>query len=449
MSATYDRLHEYVSGLEIIDTHEHLPGHEEQRSRTNDVLSEYLIHYFSCDLVSAGLRPEQLEVARDASKPLADRWKLVEPFWNAARNTGYGRSLDIAARDLYGFDRIDRETIAPLNAAFAAFRAEGNTYQKVLKERCRIRLSINDAGLTHDPRFFRPTVRLDDFVMVANMGHLWALEKRSGLGAIHTLDDLLDACERTLDDALGHGAVCLKSGLAYRRSLRYERVTTTAAEEDFHRVFSDDDIAAGGREGAWGRTARLQDFMMHHVCRLADRRGMPFQFHTGIQEGNGNYIYHSDPALLSNLFIEYPNIRFDCFHIGYPYQQTLSVLAKNFRNVFIDFAWAHIISPAAAVAAMVEYLDAVPANKISGFGGDYCFLDGVYGHQALARQNVAKALAIKVDEGAFTMDQAQNVAKMILHDNPIAIFNLGKVLDAGAKANQKEKRNPRGKRTRA
>ena len=36
---------------------------------------------------------------------------------------------------------------------------------------------------------------------------------------------------------------------------------------------------------------------------------------------------------------------FDIFHIGYPYQQTLSALAKNFANVYIDMCWAHIISP--------------------------------------------------------------------------------------------------------
>ena len=160
---------------------------------------------------------------------------------------------------------------------------------------------------------------------------------------------------------------------------------------------------------------------------------------TGIQEGNGNYVYHSDPSLLTNLFVEYPDIRFDCFHIGYPYQQVLAALAKNFRNVFIDFCWAHIISPAASVTAMAEYLDSVPANKISGFGGDYCFVDGIFGHQAMARENIARTLAGRVDLGRCDLDRAKQLATMLLHDNPVAIFGLEKELKKKSPRKAKKK----------
>ncbi len=87
-------------------------------------------------------------------------------------------------------------------------------------------------------------------------------------------------------------------------------------------------------------------------------------------------------------------------------------------------AWGHIISPVASVNALVEWLDAVPANKISAFGGDYCFVDVVYGHQLLARQNVAQALAIKVDAGVFDLSRAKEIATWLFVDNPSRIFNL-------------------------
>ena len=169
----------------------------------------------------------------------------------------------------------------------------------------------------------------------------------------------------------------------------------------------------------------LEDFIMHYLAGKCGEYGIRMKFHTGLQEGNGNDIENSNPALLTNLFMEYPNVRFDLFHIGYPFQHVLSALAKNFRNVFIDFCWAHMISPSAAVEALLDYLDAVPANKISGFGGDYIFIDGVYGHQVLARQNIARALSIKVDQDVFDMDRARQLARMILHDNPAALFGLG------------------------
>ncbi len=259
----------------------------------------------------------------------------------------------------------------------------------------------------------------------------YAIWPGANVAAIHTLTDLEEACERTLEDAIARGMLCLKAGLAYHRPLRFEKVRRSDAENEFNALFSDTNFVS--QEAAFrGATCLLQDYMMHHILRLADRRGLVLQVHTGIQEGNGNYVQHSNPALLTNLFTEYANVRFDCFHIGYPYQQTLAVLAKNFRNVFIDFAWAHIVSPTAAVNALVEYLDSVPANKISGFGGDYALVDGVYGHQYLARENIALALAIKVEQGAFGMEEARRIAGMILHDNPIAIFNLDEAL---AKAN--------------
>ena len=440
MDRLYDQLREYVFSLEILDTHEHVPGREESRPRENDVLGEYLSHYFSCDLVSAGLTPEQLDVARDPARPLRQRWQLIEPYWEAARNTGYGRALDVAARDLYGLDRIDGGTIGPLNEAFCAARAAGRTYENVLKEKSKIRLSILDSDLDCDQRFFRSTLRLDDFVTVSDQGGLRDLARRAGMKTIHNLDDLEAACEKTLDAGIKRGIACLKSGLAYQRPLRYEKVTRAAAEAELNELFSDTSYPC--MEQAWlGCTAKLQDYMMHHVCRLADARGLAFQFHTGIQEGNGNYIYHSDPTLLTNLFMEYRNVRFDCFHIGYPYQQALAVLAKNFRNVFIDFCWAHIISPTAAVNALVEYLDSVPANKISGFGGDYLFVDGIYGHQYIARENVARALATKIDQGVFDVDRAKQLAGMLLHDNPVAIFSLEGSLKARP-AGRSGKRRP-------
>jgi predicted TIM-barrel fold metal-dependent hydrolase len=168
----------------------------------------------------------------------------------------------------------------------------------------------------------------------------------------------------------------------------------------------------------------FQDYMFHFILDIANKKNLTVQIHTGIQEGNGNILSNSNPELLSNLFLEYPDVIFDIFHISYPYQGELTVLAKNFPNVFIDMCWAHIVSPNASVNALLEWFDAVPLNKISAFGGDYLFIDGVYGHLKLAQQDVAKALAIKVEEGLFDMEKAKEVANMLFFENPMNIFKL-------------------------
>ena len=90
---------------------------------------------------------------------------MVEPYWNAASSTGYGRSLSISARDLYGIPAINRETISELNAAFLAARESGGHYEYVLKEKSRIALSVLDANLDCDPRYFVSVSQPEIFIM--------------------------------------------------------------------------------------------------------------------------------------------------------------------------------------------------------------------------------------------------------------------------------------------
>ncbi|MCY3020785.1 MAG: amidohydrolase family protein [Planctomycetota bacterium] len=416
----YDSILDCVNRLEILDTHEHLPN-EADRSQDADVLSEWLIHYFSCDLVSAGLSDDGLAQARDCRKPLRERWAVVEPYWDAARSTGYGRSLDIAARDLYGVKGVNARTIEPLNEAFVAARRKGGHYRRVLKEKCRIALSIVDSNPNCDREFFASVVRLDEFVMPSHRRDLVAAGRRAGI-RVHRLEDWEETMRLLLEQAFEKGAVAVKCGLAYLRSLHFAKTGRAAAEEHFNAFFAEEHSPEW--RGAVKAGKALQDYMLHACMRLADTHGWPVQVHTGIQEGNGNVITDANPVLLTNLFLEYQNVKFDLFHMGYPYVMELGNLAKNFRNVFADMAWGHIISPEAARRALVEWLDAVPANKISAFGGDYCFVDGVYGHQYLARRNVAAALAQKVADGSFGLDRAKEIARWVLVDNPARIFGL-------------------------
>ena len=421
MNTNYEELLDFIMSLEIVDTHEHLPYCEAAWERPNDILHDYLTHYFSCDLISAGLRPKELEFARDVSEPLMERWKILEPYWDAARYTGYGRAITLAVQGLYGIEDIRRDTIEELNHHFQQALNRGNHFHYVLKEKSKLKVSLLDSNLDCDREFFRSVYRLDGFLFPTHYKDLKELGKEFGI-TISSIKDWKQAVEFKLDSVLRRGAVALKCGVAYLRPLRFEKVTEAEAEVEFNKLYDNAHIA-DWRPGTYvGR--KFQDHMMHYILKLANERGLTIQFHTGIQEGNGNFIYDSNPALLSNLFVEYENVKFDIFHMGYPYHQTLSALAKNFRNVFIDMAWAHIISPTASINALVEWLDAVPACKISAFGGDYCFVDGVYGHQLLARENVAKALSIKVAQGVFDLGRAREIARWLFIDNPMRLFKL-------------------------
>ncbi len=426
----FEEIHDFVRGLAVIDTHEHLPGREEERDRDTDVLKEYLFHYFNRDLLSAGLPAADYARVVEPRLPLMERWRLVEPYWEAARHTGYGRALDLSARGLYGLERIDGSTIEELNRRFLESLRPGH-YEEVLHRRCRIRTCLLDSvaplelGRDHlgaDPRFFRSVYRPDVFVRPRLLAEVQQVE-RALQREVTSFEGWLEACEEVLERALARGAVALKCSLAYERSLSFERVPRAEAEASFHQVLRSRHLP-DWTPAPLATSKAFQDYMMHFILGLADRRGLAFQFHTGLQEGCGNLLAHSDPLLLSNLFAEYPRVRFDLFHMGYPWQQVVSALAKNYPNVFIDMCWAHIVSPAACVAALEEWLDAVPCNKISAFGGDYHLVDGIFGHLELARLDVSRALARKVADGVFDVERAKGIARMLFHDNPLRIFRL-------------------------
>jgi len=270
---------------------------------------------------------------------------------------------------------------------------------------------------------------MDHIVYLANMEQFYAIE-RAAKTRICSFDDWLDCSEQVMEDALKKGAVALKMGLAYQRSNFYDRVAKQEAEKDFNEILGKRFISPlknpcyQFKNRPIATTKTYQDYMMHHILRSANKKGLTVQIHTGIQEGNGNYLTNSDPASLTNLFLEYPDIKFDIFHIAYPYQNVLTVLAKNFPNVFIDMCWAHIVSPVAAINILAEWIECVPFNKISVFGGDYRFIDAVYGNSFMTRENVAKSLYMKMQENILSLDEAKEIAKMLFYDNPKKLFGL-------------------------
>lgn len=441
MSDLVRRIQAAVDAIQLVDTHEHLFA-EDERHRAAVDFGYLFPHYASSDLVSAGLPPSLLEAVRLPSLPamverwrrmrraryfptpprtdmsIEERWEVLAPYWECIRSTGYGTCLRIAIRDLFDVADLSGQTIRQLSDAIAASRRPG-WYHHVLKEKARIAVSIQDDGrATVDKNFFVPAVRLEHFAVARTREELSALEGECGF-AIHSLDELVKAMQTALDRYVMEGAVAVKIGLAYRRTIRFEKVPRAEAERLFNRIASH-----LGEGPSWEEARPLQDYMIHQVIRAAIDRDLPIQIHTGLQEGNENILTNSNPMLLVNLFIDYREAKFDVFHGAYPYTGELLALAKNFPNVYLDLCWLHIISPSAGARVLHEAIETVPANKIFAFGGDFIIPEGAYGHSVMARQVVSRVLTEKVSEGYLTEDEAVGLAGRILRDNPAALYRL-------------------------
>ena len=98
---------------------------------------------------------------------------------------------------------------------------------------------------------------------------------------------------------------------------------------------------------------------------------------------------------------------------------------KNFPNVYANLCWVYIISPYAARRILSEWIETLPSNKIFAFGGDYLFVEGAYAHAKIARDNIARVLTEKIEEGYFSSTDAVDFANKILRENPLEIYQLG------------------------
>lgn len=417
----YEELINYLDNIAVIDTHEHLPGSDAKRKKVSDVLCEYVPQYFGRDLVSAGLRSKDFSLLLSSDLSVGKKWDILEPYWRYCRYTGYGMVLEKAVKGLYDIDGISRSTIGTLNERFLDSYTQSKC-QTVLREKCGIITAVIDTDLDCDPDYFRSAFNIDFMVMPETQSDIELIDTQLGR-KVSCLDDWLEGCCQIIREAVSKGAVAFKNSLAYQRSLYFDRTTFSDAQRDFGR------LVKFRRIPEW-KVSHLDagkafgNYIMHYLLSLIEKCGLPLQVHTGYQEGNGNCLADANPILLNNLFLEYPGVRFDVFHMGYPYQKEAQALCKMFPNVYMDMCWANALAPQQAAEMLSECIETVPLNKISAFGGDYEFFDGVFGHLLLAKHNVALALAQSLKNGRFDMEEAKWIAKRLFYHNPAELFNL-------------------------
>ena len=415
-----NRIRNEVNNIRMIDTHEHLASEEEMLNRKSGKAFDFS-HLFEVyiydDLCSTGYSKKIQKIVQDKTIPIIERWKLIEPFWNNAENTSYARMIRIVVKDLFDIDSISVSTVEELSKRINDAYKPG-WYRNVLKEKSKIDLSILDFGhIKRDNEYYNHVERFDNFVLVYSASQIRKLCTGYNIEA-KSLADFEASLRKAFAAGVNYGIVAVKNGMAYQRTLVYENTDREEANLIFKKMFKT------GQSLSFDEVKPLQDYMWHQIVKLADEYNLPIQIHTGLQAWGENEIRNSQPTLLTNLFNLYPNVKFIIFHGSYPYGGELSVLAKNYPNVYIDLCWTYLISPSYSERFLYEWLETVPASKIMGFGGDHINVEGIYAHSFIAREVVSKVLTKKVLEGHMSEYQAIKVAKMLLRNNAIHILKL-------------------------
>lgn len=225
---------------------------------------------------------------------------------------------------------------------------------------------------------------------------------------VNSLDDYLALLDQLFSEAKENDAVCLKSELAYARSLDFEKVSKERAARVFGRPRS---------ELTPQEIKEFEDFVMWRLAELSAKYELPFQIHTG-----DALIQGSNPMLLVNLIDGNPKTKFILFHGGYPWVGETGAIAMRYpTRVWIDSVWLPTLSYYTAKRAFHEWLDVVPSNHIM-WGGDGKSAEDVYGATEVMRRCWAEVLAEKVDRGDLSEESALQIGRQILRENALELF---------------------------
>jgi predicted TIM-barrel fold metal-dependent hydrolase len=416
---------ERVFQTPLIDTHEHLIEEKERLSGTShprvqaDDWSLLLSHYLNSDLLVAGMPQDAYDHFFSKETDPADKWRYLEPYWPAVKNTGYGQAVRIAMRQLYEVDELSAATVKKVQAGYEATRRPG-FYRHILcglgkLESCQVNCLGRPFGESE-----MPTLLMQDLSIVG----MFAGPDLNGFGKPTGIEvRALDDWHRVIDwwfDKYGRYAVAVKSQNAYSRDIDYEQVPAEKVEGIFKKRLANQPLTGQERKS-------LEDHLFWCAVQKATEHKLPVKLHTGYYAGQNSMplgrLLHN-PGSATDLCRRAPETRFVFMHICYPYYEELLAAAKHYANAYVDMCWSWIINPVAAQDFLKKCLVTAPANKILTFGGDYIPVEPVLGHATLARQGIALALTELVEEGWLTLSDAMDLIDPIMHTNARRIFNL-------------------------
>jgi uncharacterized protein len=418
-TTTYRRLKASLDAIPAIDTHDHLwpfdrlPGLvETERGKGMNLAGLWRISYFT------GVHPL---TPWKPGMAFVDWWGKAKNDFSNARATSVYRYQLPAFTDLYNvdFDRITDQQARALDDRIFAHYQDQTWLFHVITERANIELMFNDPywgrldfktdypfgvlvfNVTTLVSGFHPS----EFKSKSDDPYHFAQAERL---EIKSLDDYLVVLDRLFQKAKGAGAVCLKTTLAYLRTLSFENVPKDRAANAFGRP---------RKELSAAEIKDFEDFIMWRLVELSAKYELPFQIHTGHGRIQG-----SNPMNLVDLIEANPRTKFILFHGGFPWVgETGIILMRHSSHVWLDSVWMPTLSYATSKRAFHEWLDVMPSSRIM-WGADANHAEGIYGATEMTRRCLAEVLAERVDRGDLREEHALAIGRQILRENALALF---------------------------
>jgi hypothetical protein len=229
----------------------------------------------------------------------------------------------------------------------------------------------------------------------------------------------------TLERQKKAGAVAVKFEAAYLRALDFDDPNPELARSVYAR------FSPGGTPARADYKA-LQDYLFRVIAREAGRLGMSVHIHDTEVAGSYYVAKGSDPFLLESAFNDSTlrATKFVIIHGGWPLvTHTLPLFAKG--NVYADISMAGMIAdPRQLANALRLWLNEYPDRVL--FGTDAFDGGPNQGWQAgalLAANSARRALGLALTgmmrDGVITRERAEQLARMVMRENAVALYGLG------------------------
>lgn len=420
-------LKDSIDSIPIFDTHEHVLDEEDRRAKKLD-FSLLFMMYAGTDLQTSGMSEEDFLFFQSEDTPVEKKWKTFSPYWDKIKNTNYSRVILRALKDLYGYEDITDANYLEVSDSIDG-KKNTDFYEEVLRKSNIVKVLNHLENVWQarikivDRKEFAPLINLDDVISTCCMEDILSLEKRFKRN-IYNLKDLLSSVDELFEIRSKSGFKGLKTAIAYMRPIIFEETTFSEADRVFSRLFKLKDYGFLEKKDFLSKDELkpLQDYLVHYFIQKATQYGLPVQIHTGIFELLRNDVSNSNPSYLCNLFIKYRDCDFDIFHAGYPYSDELIAICKQFPNVYFDLCWIADISKTLYKRILNLLIEIIPSTKIFGFGGDYMFIEGLYGSQRITRDALSELFYEKIKNGDMDFSQSMDIAEKILNKNPGEVY---------------------------
>jgi glucuronate isomerase len=420
------KLYKEISKIPIVDIHTHVDFLNPFAKNAWQILS---YHYFTEMAHSQGMPGEIV-----ASKKLSDKNKIekLSQYLPAIKITQPYIWLISLSKKLFDFPHSQ---LGPDNWKVlwkCVEKKAGNP--KRLQELCRLS-NIEIISTTNLPwenldgiekhknkngkQLFIPTFRVDS-LLIADKTTIKNLEESTG-EKISNLEDYENAISRRLNYFIKKGAKSLAISLNSNPATMH--VEKKEAQEIFKKTL----------KGVSNTLVEFSAYMLDFLSSLCEKHGLPFQLMIGAERDvytkgvpGGKDVLQPNGNLLGLKYIlnKYPKVKFPISVLSPIEDKELAIYARIFPNVYASGHWWFENTYESIRANLKNRLRLAPHTKMIGQYSDAYTLELIEAKIDMYKHALSDVLEECIEEKSIGKQEALNIAKDLLYNEPKKVFGL-------------------------